>query len=97
MSYTDFVDEHVRISALRLLREQPRGRANESVLRGGLRDLGFDLSHARVRETLEWLKDNGLVTHEWYGTVMIAQLTVRGTDIADGNETIKGVHRPSPR
>jgi hypothetical protein len=97
VSYSDFVEEHVRISALRLLKEVPDGRLNESVLREGLTQLGFARSRAQMRVTLEWLKDAGLIKHEWFGeTVLVAALTERGLDVAEGREIVKGVHRPSP-
>jgi hypothetical protein len=96
MSYPDFVNEHVRIAILRLLQDS-QGRANESVLREGLSQLAFTLSRTEMRAQLEWLKSAGLITHEWpFPTVLVARLTERGLDVAEGNERVAGVHRPSP-
>lgn len=96
MSFADYINEHVRIAVLRLLKDN-RGHANESVLREGLSQLAFSLSRAEMRAQLEWLKNAGVITHEWpFPTVLVARLTERGLDVAEGNEQVAGVHRPSP-
>jgi hypothetical protein len=94
--FHEFMAEHLRLSLLRLLKEAG-GSANESVLRQGATALGHHWAgRAEMRTQLEWLKERGLVTHEWFDDkVLVAHLTDRGIDVAEGRTVVEGVTRPS--
>jgi hypothetical protein len=96
VNFKDFVEEDRRLVILLLLREAG-GKANESVLHSGATAVGHaTVSRSQLRKELEWLRERGLVTHEWYNqTVLVASLTERGLDTAEGREHVQGVKRPS--
>ena len=89
--------EDRRLVVLRLLKEAG-GSANDSILEVGLQQLGHrrGLTREVVRTELEWLKERRLVTLEMFkDTVMVASITARGANVADGHEKVEGVKVPS--
>ena len=92
----DIETEDLRLVVLRLLGEASGYRANESLLIALLENWGHVVSRDKVRAELAWLAEQGLVTVEEIGGVMIATLTDRGGDAARGAATIPGVRRPRP-
>jgi hypothetical protein len=78
--------EDRRLVILRLLTEAG-GTANDSVLEVGLQQLGHrrGLTRDVVRADIDWLKARRLV----------ASITERGLNVAEGHETVDGVKRPS--
>ena len=92
----DIEAEDVRLVTLRLLAEASGYRANESLLSALLREWGHVVSRDRLRAQLAWLGEQGLVTLDEIGGVMIATLTERGQDAATGAATVPGVRRPGP-
>ncbi|RJF84862.1 hypothetical protein D3877_10310 [Azospirillum cavernae] len=100
MSNTNFLAhlaEDRRLVILRLLTEAG-GTANDSVLEAGLQQLGHrrGLTRDVVRADIDWLKARRLVAVEMVkDTVMVASITERGLNVAEGHETVDGVKRPS--
>lgn len=94
--FKDHLEQDTRLALLVLLREAG-GAANESVLHSGVIKLGHPrVARSDVRAELEWLKERGLVTHEWFNdVVLVAQLTERGLDCAEGRVEVAGVKKPS--
>lgn len=97
MSYVKTVQEHLRITLLRLLEEDPDYTLNESLLTDLTENYGFTPSRDRVRTELAWLKEQGLITLDTESSLTIATLTERGSDVARGRVEVPGVKRPSPR
>ncbi|MEQ1968975.1 ArsR family transcriptional regulator [Xenorhabdus nematophila] len=73
------------------------GDANESVLQTCLDAYGHRISRDVVRSHLFWLEEQGLVSLNNVAGCLVATLTGRGADIADGRSTVPGVKRPRPR
>lgn len=97
MNFSDALAEDRRLAILKLLIEA-QGKANESVLRTGLGMLGHtaELTHENVRKDIDFLKERGCVNAEWFAdTVVVAIITKRGVDVAEGRARIDGVKRPS--
>jgi hypothetical protein len=96
MNFRDYIVEDLRLVLLLLLKEAG-GSANESVLQGGAASVGHPrASRTEIRTQLEWLRERGLVTHQWYDQkLLVASLTERGLDTADGREHVEGVKKPS--
>ena len=92
----DIEIEDLRLVTLRILAEASGYRANESLLNALLRAWGHVVSRDRVRAELAWLKEQGLVSIEEIGGVMIATLTERGQDVTAGAAAVPGVRRPGP-
>lgn len=97
MNYEQKIQEHLRITLLRLLNEDPDYTLNESLLTDLTEDYGFTPSRDKVRTELAWLKEQGLVTLDTGSNLTIAILTERGSDVARGRVTVPGVKRPSPK
>jgi hypothetical protein len=95
------IAEERRLVLLRCLNELGEQRANASVLHSALNHLGVPSSREEVLADLTWLQAQGdgreLVMLEHLGSVVVAQLTSRGSDVAQGRTRVPGVKRPSPR
>lgn len=90
-------DGHVRLSVLRLLDAQPGYCANDSVLTQAVNQLGLSCTRDQMRNHIGWLGEQRLVTVVEPQGLIVATLTERGSDVANGRSTIAGVQRPSPR
>ncbi|MBU0972312.1 MAG: transcriptional regulator [Proteobacteria bacterium] len=97
MSLEQTIREHLRITILRLLHDDPDYTLNDSLITDLTADFGFTPSRDKVRTELSWLKEQGLVTTDNDPHITIATLTERGADVAQGRVTIPGIKRPSPR
>lgn len=97
MDYLDHLAEHWRITALRVLSAAPAYRSNDSVLRQAMESFGHALTRDQVKTTLTWLAEQGLVTIEDMRAVLVATLTERGLDVAEGRAVVPGVKKPGPR
>lgn len=94
MTYRDFLLADIRLVILRILNELPGYRANSSILSNALERFGHTQTRDQVKTQLMWLAEQGLVTVETVGPVIVADLTERGGDIATGRATVPGVSRP---
>ena len=99
-TFADRLREDRRLVLLRLLSEQPGYRANSSNLHAGLYSLGIVASRDDVTTDLHWLREQGLVQLESVPEVpelVIARITARGDDVANGGAIVPGVRRPGPQ
>lgn len=97
MSYQDLVAQDRRLSMLLLLEASPGGVGNEALLHAALPDFGHTPSGDQVRGDLAWLAEQGLVTTRDTHGLMVATLTARGQDVAQGRAVVPGVKRPRQR
>jgi hypothetical protein len=96
--FADYVGEHVRLTALRLMEGQATYCANDSVLTQASQSMGVGCTRDQMRGHLQWLSDQGLVTLlKPMPDVIVATLTQRGLDVATGRSLYAGVARPSPK
>lgn len=97
MATKDFA-EHLRqdqrLVLLRVLSEMPSYRANSSVLSNLLHQMGHTMTRDQVKTELRWLSEQGLLTLEEAGSVLVATLSERGQDVAEGRGRVDGVNRP---
>jgi hypothetical protein len=97
MQLRDRIDADRRLVMLRMLTEAPGYCLGESMLDEVLAAYGHRVSRDWVRAQMSWLKEQGLVSIEQIGEIMIATLTGRGEDVANGEAEVPGVKRPRPR
>ncbi|WP_414499158.1 ArsR family transcriptional regulator [Stenotrophomonas maltophilia] len=98
ITFAERMREDRRLVLLRLLVEQNGYRANSSTLHAGLDHLAVAATRDDVLTDLTWLGEQGLVrTSEAVPGVLVAQLTQRGQDTANGMTSVPGVRRPSAR
>ena len=90
-----FEARHRRRDILAALLASRDYSCNEGLLRTLLREQGYLVSGALLRQDLAWLVEHGLVRLREIGEVQIATLIERGRDVAEGAEFIEGVERPS--
>jgi hypothetical protein len=95
--FSERISEDRRIIILRALEASAGYESNESLLTMILRDFGHAVTRDQTRSEVTWLEENGLLTCEEIGGVMIATLTQRGSETAQGIVVTPGVKRPSPR
>ena len=94
MSFSDYLRKDVRLVSLRILSETPSYRANSSVLCNLLHQFGHSVTRDQVKTELRWLEEQGLVKLEEAGSVLVATLTERGQDVAEGRAFVDGVAKP---
>lgn len=97
MSFVTLTNEHVRLTILQLLAQDPGYDLNESILVKLVNEFGYQLSRDALRTHLAWLAEQGLLTITIVAsTLQLAKLTNRGEDAAYGRASIPGVKRPGP-
>ena len=96
MSIQGILDAQQRLVILRSLLDIG-GAANESILNDCLDAYGHRVSRDQVRTHITWLAEQGLVTINMVGSCMVASLTGRGQDVAEGRTTVPGVKKPRAR
>ncbi|MFN3513445.1 MAG: hypothetical protein ACK41C_10390 [Phenylobacterium sp.] len=96
-SYGEHFSKHVRIAILRVLAAAPAWKANSSILHSATDELGLTATRDQIRTELAWLAEQRLVATSDMGGLVVATLTERGMDVAEGRTTVPGVQRPSPR
>lgn len=94
MSFAEYLRKDVRLVSLRILAEMPGYRANSSVLSNLLDTFGHSATRDQVKTELRWLQEQGLVSIEDAGSVLVATLQERGQDVACGRAVVDGVARP---
>jgi len=94
MQYADYLRRDVRLVALRVLAEMPSYRANSSVIFGVVDRFGHSLTRDQTKTELRWLEEQGLVSIDEAGSVLVATLTERGQDVAEGRAVVDGIARP---
>jgi hypothetical protein len=92
--YAEYLRQDIRLVILRLLVEMTAYRANSSVLTMALDSYGHTLSRDQVKTELSWLAEQGALTLEDVGPVLVATLSERGQDIAAGRARVPGIKRP---
>jgi hypothetical protein len=97
MNYNEHFSKHLRITLLRILQGAPAFHANSSILHSFADGLGLSATRDQVRTEIAWLAEQGLVTSEDHDGLVVATLTDRGLDVAEGRTVVPGVQRPSPR
>jgi len=94
--YADYLRQDQRLVALRILSELPQYRSNSSVIHQLLGQFGHHPSRDQVKAELSWLAEQGLVSVEDIGSVLVVTLTERGADVAAGRASVPGVSKPRP-
>lgn len=94
--YWTHLAEHARLAILRLLKDQPGYAANDSILTDAMAHLGLHAPRDFVRTQIGWLAEQGLVERRENDRLVIATVTRRGVDVAEGRALADGVKRPSP-
>lgn len=83
-----------RLVLLRILSELPSYRSNSSVLVGLIEKLGHTMTRDQVKTELRWLAEQGLLSLDEAGSVIVATLEERGQDVAEGRARVDGIQRP---
>jgi hypothetical protein len=86
-----------RCAFLRFLAEEPDYALNTSTLQSALASIGHSVSRDMVNTDAAWLEEQGLVTREDLGIVIVVNITQRGLDVAAGRAVVPGVQRPAPK
>ncbi len=95
-SYVSTVSKHRRLTILRFLADSPEYTSNASIMVEVCNSLGVTSTRDQVAGELAWLKEQGMVTYEDHGVVIVVTATTRGVEIAQGLARHDGVKRPRP-
>lgn len=85
-----------RGALLRILADQPGYGVNDAVLQSALEAIGHVAGRDLVHTDIAWLQEQGLLSTQNAGPLLIASLTTRGDDVARGRVIVPGVQRPTP-
>lgn len=96
MKFRDFEQQDRRLVLLRGLLFAAQYRANSMLLQRYLDHVGHVTSQDKLATELQWLREQGLVNLDVIDGVTVAELTLRGMDVADGRAAAPGVARPRP-
>ena len=97
MSLKELIKQDQRLVILRSLADAGYD-ANESILDDCLALYGHKISRDLVRTHLNWLEEQDLVQIErLQNGLMIAKITQRGLDVANGEAVVDGVKKPLPK
>jgi len=96
MSLADFKREDRRLLILKALASESDYAISDVVMRGLLSEFGHGISMDVMHADLAWLQDVGLLSIEKAGRVVIATVTDRGVDVAEGRSIVPGIRRPRP-
>lgn len=94
--YNTLVTEASRLAILQVLEQDADYSHNQNILQMILESLGFGLSSDRIRTELRWLEEQGLITVDAIGDLLVAKLNQRGLDISKGLGKVDGIARPRP-
>ena len=91
MNYADRLREDLRQGILAALSGSPGRRALREELSALLAANGLRPARAEVDEEIEWLERSGLVRAVPGDGTLLALLTERGADVAEGRAAVPGV------
>jgi hypothetical protein len=94
MALQNIQNQHARLSILLAL-QALNYTSNDSIIKDSCDAFANPMSSDQIRTQLGWLAEQGLVTLERKTSYMIATLTSRGQDVANGRSFVDGVKRPS--
>ena len=94
--FSDLLIGSARLKILQLLRKTNGYALNHQVIADALESMGLNFSRDQVRSELGWLAEQRALTICDVGTMIVAELTERGHDVAKGVSQIRGIDRPLP-
>lgn len=95
--YAEYFQRHLRLMLLRYLNESPQYAANSSLLHALAAQFGLPATRDQVKTELAWLAEQRLVRTEEMTGMVVATLTERGVDVAEGRTVVPGVQKPSAK
>lgn len=97
MNFDQYQTEDRRLVLLKALAAAAQYRANAYLLRRFCDQVGHTASADQIAGDLAWLVEAGLITSATpTPEVVVATLTARGLDVADGRAVHPGVAKPRP-
>ncbi len=94
-TYNRAIEEDQHLQILTVLEQDTDYAHNEAVLQSALDYVGHSISSDTLHTRLHWLEEQGLIQLEDVG-VLVATLTRRGADVAQGRTRVPGVARKRP-
>lgn len=94
--YAELTRQHARLAILRFAEGAPKYTTNASMLAQMLPRIGISYTRDQVVTELHWLAEQGMVTLEDHGPILVATATVRGVEIALGVARHPDIQRPRP-
>ena len=90
----DRFNEQQRVLILQLLNEDNYCQLNNQMLQKGLEMFGHNVSLDKVNTEVAWLEEQGCVTTQEMGSMILVSLTTKGVDVAMSRSHIPGIDRP---
>lgn len=95
-SYREMAMQDLRLVVLRMLASAPSYAANVYIIGRELERNGHHESKDSIQTQLAWLAEQGLVHLVTDPPLVVATLSDRGLDVAQGRSIAPGVQRPRP-
>lgn len=83
--------EFIRCQLLKLVKSAAGGCSNSGLLKDQMQRIGLAITHDRTRSELRWLHEVELLDLEEFGNTLVATITERGEDVANGLARVDGV------
>lgn len=94
-TFKDRLREDVRRVVLDLLEQAAGYDLSADMIRAGLAEFGHRPSADQLKTELNWLAEQGYLNIEKRGEgILVAKLTRRGADVAEGRVAVPGVAEP---
>lgn len=93
MNFNELETHHQRRVILDVLALDSAHSQNNVILKSALKQVGHHVSSDKLLTELHWLQEQGLVKLDAFGGFTVANLTMRGLDIATGAITLPGVEQ----
>lgn len=94
-NYTRFLEPRRRGVILAILHQSNADGCSVPALASVVQHAGYRASREMVEADLQMLSDLGLLVVRDVGGVAFARITVRGVDVATGNQPMPGIERCS--
>lgn len=95
MDMARLMREDARLIILKALAEQLDERLHSGFLQAKLSEFGIDRDREWIHSELDWLAEIGAVVLRKPGTVVVAELTDKGSRHLRRSLAIEGISRPS--
>ncbi len=96
MGLAQVKQEDRRLLVLKALASESDYAISDTVLRSLLREYGHAESADTIRTDIAWLEEQALLTTEKVSVMIVATITERGIDVANGHASTPGIRRPRP-
>jgi len=97
MNLQQQINAMVRLAILRILLEDNGHSQNHEIMTSAIDTAtAQSLTYEQMKKHFAWLEDQKLISTEFVGRFVMAELTRKGINVAQGKEVVPGVDKLGP-